>query len=134
MRPLYELFVRIPIVTAATEEILFRSVLFGIAEQWLGARRAAVWTSVAFGVWHVVPALHSHRNNPLAARAVGRIGGRGALVIGTVATTAAVGFVLGELRLRSRSVLTPILVHAAVNGTVFAIGRGGAVASAHSRG
>src|SRR5262249_49126389 len=46
----YELLVRIPIVTAATEELLFRSVLFGIVSDWLGLRRAVVWTSAVFGV------------------------------------------------------------------------------------
>jgi membrane protease YdiL (CAAX protease family) len=119
----YELFVRIPVVTAATEELLFRSVLYGVSEQWLGPRRAAVWTSLVFGVWHVVPALHAHRHNPGAADALDGMGGRGALVAGTVAATAAAGFGLCALRRRTNSVVAPVIVHAAINGAAFAAAR-----------
>jgi len=119
----YELLVRIPVVTAATEELLFRSVLLGIGSAWLGGRRAAVWTSLVFGVWHVVPALHSHRHNPGAAGAVDGMGGRAALVAGTVAATAVAGLGLCALRLRTKSVVAPIIVHAAVNGVAFAVSR-----------
>jgi membrane protease YdiL (CAAX protease family) len=119
----YELLVRIPVVTAATEEILFRSVLLAVASQWLGAWRGAVWTSLVFGVWHVVPALHSHRHNPAAADAVDGMGGRTALVAGTVAATAVAGLGLGVLRVRSKSVIAPIVVHAAINGAAFAVSR-----------
>jgi membrane protease YdiL (CAAX protease family) len=119
----YELFVRIPVVTAATEEILFRSVLLGVASESLGVRRAVVWTSLVFGVWHMVPALHSHRHNSAAADAVDGVGGRAALVVGTVAATAVAGLGLCALRLRTQSVVTPIVVHAAVNGVAFAVAR-----------
>jgi len=119
----YELFVRIPVVTAATEELLFRSVLLAVASEWLGAPRAAVYTSLVFGVWHVVPALHSHRHNPGAAGAVDGLGGRAALVGGTVAATAATGLALCALRVRTKSVVAPIIVHAAINGVAFAVAR-----------
>src|SRR4029079_17876781 len=111
----YELLVRIPVVTAATEELLFRSVLLAVAAESLGVRRAVVWTSLVFGVWHVVPALHSHRHNSAAADAVDGVGGRAALVVGTVAATAVAGLGLSALRLRTKSVVAPIIVHAAVN-------------------
>jgi hypothetical protein len=125
----YELFVRIPVVTAATEELLFRSVLFGVVSQWLGVRRAVVWTSVVFGVWHVVPALHSHRHTAAAAGAVDGAGGRAALVAGTVAATAAAGLALGALRVRTSSVVAPMLVHAAINGAAFTAARATVLAS-----
>jgi membrane protease YdiL (CAAX protease family) len=119
----YELFVRIPVVTAATEEILFRSVLLGVAAESIGIRRAVVWTSLVFGVWHVVPALHSHRHNSAAADAVDGVGGRAALVAGTVTATVVAGFGLCALRLRTKSVVAPIVVHAAINGVGFAVAR-----------
>jgi membrane protease YdiL (CAAX protease family) len=119
----YEMLVRIPVVTAATEELLFRSVLFGVSEQWLGTRRAVVWTSVVFGVWHVVPALHSHRHNAAAAGAVDGMGGPGALVAGTVAATAGAGLALCALRVRTNSIVAPMIVHAAINGVAFAAAR-----------
>ena len=122
----YELFVRIPVMTAATEELLFRSVLLGIASEWLGVRRATVYTSLVFGAWHVVPALHSHRQNKAAADAVDGKGGRAALVVGTVAATSAAGLGLCALRLRTKSVVAPIIVHAAVNTVAFAVTRAAA--------
>jgi CAAX protease family protein len=119
----YELFVRIPVVTAATEELLFRSVLLAVASDWLGVRRAVVYTSIVFGVWHVVPALHSHRHNPSAAGAVDGMGGRVALVAGTIAATMVAGLGLCVLRVRTNSVVAPIIVHAVINGTAFAVAR-----------
>jgi len=119
----YELLVRIPVVTAATEEILFRSALLGIAGESLGIGRAVVWSSLAFGAWHVVPALHSHRHNAAAADAVGGVGGRAAMVAGTVVATALAGVGLSALRLRTKSVVAPIIVHAAINGVAFAAAR-----------
>jgi membrane protease YdiL (CAAX protease family) len=122
----YEMLIRIPLVTAATEELLFRSALLGVSEQWLGTRRAVVWTSLVFGLWHVVPAVHSHRHNVGAAGAVDRLGGRTALVAGTVAATAVAGLGLAALRLRTKSVVAPIIVHGAINGVAFALARAGA--------
>jgi len=78
---------------------------------------------LVFGVWHVVPALHSHRHNPGAAGAVDGLGGRAALVGGTVAATAATGLALCALRVRTQSVVAPIIVHAAINGVAFAVAR-----------
>jgi membrane protease YdiL (CAAX protease family) len=119
----YELFVRIPVVTAATEELLFRSVFLAVASEDVGVGRATAWTSLVFGVWHVIPALHSHQHNAAAAGAVDGVGGRAALVAGTVAATAAAGLGLCALRLRSKSVVAPILVHAAINAAAFAMAR-----------
>jgi membrane protease YdiL (CAAX protease family) len=124
----YEVLVRIPVVTTATEEILFRSVLLAVASEWLGAWRGAVWTSLVFGAWHVVPALHSLRHNPAVAAGVDAIGGRTAYVGMTVAGTAIAGLGLGALRARAKSVVAPMVVHAVVNGVAFVASRAAAAA------
>jgi membrane protease YdiL (CAAX protease family) len=51
------------------------------------------------------------------------MGGRVALVAGTVAATALAGLGLCALRLRTKSVVAPIVVHAAINGVAFAVAR-----------
>ena len=111
----FHALVRIPLATALAEEVLFRSVLLG--QTGTGGRRvrAVVWTSMAFGLWHVLPALHSHRSN--------RQGGAATTVTGTVVATAGVGAALAVLRLRSRSVVAPVIAHAAVNGLTFVAAR-----------
>jgi uncharacterized protein len=44
-------------------------------------------------------------------------------VAGNVAVTGAAGAVFGSLRLRSGSVLAPLLAHAALNGSALVAGR-----------
>ena len=50
---LYHAFIRIPLGTALYEEILFRGVLFGMLARRFTPLASAVWSSLAFGLWHV---------------------------------------------------------------------------------
>jgi uncharacterized protein len=122
-RASYELLVRIPIGTAIAEELLFRSgmnALFARRRAWPAAVAASSWL---FGLWHVLPTMKSLSTNATATRvAASRSGGAGA-VGGTVAVTAVAGVGLSLLTRRSRSVLAPIIVHAALNATTYAAGR-----------
>jgi len=122
-----ELLVRIPIATAAAEEVLFRGALPAVASAWLGTAGADALSSLAFGVWHVLPALESHEHHAhgaaLAERVGGRVGGRGANVAATVAVTATSGAALLALRRRTGSVVAPAIAHAALNGVAFALAR-----------
>jgi membrane protease YdiL (CAAX protease family) len=120
----YQVLVRIPVGTAATEELLFRSALLAVASSWLGPRRAVACSSLAFGLWHVLPALDAHGSNLAGAATVERVGGRSAAVAGTVAVTTAAGIALCALRLRARSVAASIIAHAVLNGAGFVAARG----------
>ena len=71
---------------------------------------------LAFGLWHVLPARHVTSFNPVFADLAGGQLGRVYGVVVAVAGTAVAGLVLCWLRLRSRSLLAPALVHATVNG------------------
>lgn len=107
---------RIPLVTALGEELLFRGALLGVADTWLSPLGAATWTSAVFGLWHVTPALASHASNPEAAVLAARVGdGRAVVVAVTVAATTLAGLALAGLRRRSGSLVAPIVAHAAVN-------------------
>ena len=108
----------IPIGTAVYEELVFRSALLGLAlRRWPPPVAVAV-TSGLFGLWHVLPALEDRRRDD-------RVAQRPALatVLPTVVGTAVAGAGFAALRLRTGSVVAPILVHAATNvGALLASG------------
>ena len=54
---MYHALFRIPLGTAVYEELLFRGVIFGMLARRTSAIWAAVWSSLLFGLWHVLPAL-----------------------------------------------------------------------------
>jgi uncharacterized protein len=120
---LFDVLVRIPIATAVAEELLFRSALLGVASRRRSQAAAVVGTSIAFGAWHVAPALQGHRANAAGAELAARVGGAPAAVVATVAVTAGAGVALATLRARSRSVVAPIVAHAALNTVAFLAAR-----------
>ena len=67
-------FVVIPFGTVALEEIAFRSVLWGMLSRHLRPWQVLVTTSVLFGFWHVMPALHVGATNRGVSEAVGGSG------------------------------------------------------------
>ena len=107
---------RIVVATGIGEELLFRGAVYGLAAR--ASRTLAVMlSSIAFGWWHVVDALHAiHRVWP-AAVAVG-------FVAGTVALMTLVGVaVFAPLRRVSGSAWGPALLHASWNlGATLALG------------
>ena len=112
----------IPFGTVALEEIVFRSVLWGVLARHLGTWQVLVTTSVLFGFWHVIPALHMGATNRGVSDAVGGAGSA-VVVAGSVALTTIGGLVFGELRRRSGSVLASAGAHWATNalGVLFGL-------------
>jgi membrane protease YdiL (CAAX protease family) len=115
-------FVVIPLGTVALEEIAFRSVLWGMLGRHLKPWQVLASTSVLFGFWHVIPALHVGGTNQGVSAAVGGAGSLG-VVAGTVALTTIGGLVFGELRRRSGSVVASAGAHWATNalGVLFGL-------------
>jgi tRNA pseudouridine32 synthase/23S rRNA pseudouridine746 synthase len=114
---MYETFVRIPLATAAAEEVMFRGALDAVLRrQWSGAGAAAAGAGL-FGLWHVLPTLRRLREEHLGE---GGIAGDPSGVATAVGVTAAAGLALSWLRHRSGSVLAPALAHAAVNAGGYA--------------
>jgi membrane protease YdiL (CAAX protease family) len=115
-------FVVIPFGTVLLEELAFRSVLWGFLSRHLRQWQVLVSTSVLFGFWHVIPALNAGETNRGVSDAVGG-SGSAAVVAGTVALTTIGGFVFGELRRRSGSVLASAGAHWATNalGVLFGL-------------
>jgi len=107
----FEVLVRIPLATAVFEELLFRGVLLALLLRDRRPLYAVAASSVAFGLWHVFSASAFAEAN----QGSGSVAGALVVVPVTIAVTAAAGAVLAWLRLRSGSILAPVLVHATVN-------------------
>jgi membrane protease YdiL (CAAX protease family) len=120
-RLLYELGVSILLLTAIPEEFAFRGVLLGSALRLWGPWRASLITSALFGLWHIVPTLHTMSDNRAVAGAANSVAGEVLVVLGSVAVTSVAGLIFCWLRLRSRSLIAPVMGHAAVNGLALTV-------------
>jgi membrane protease YdiL (CAAX protease family) len=103
--------VRVPLGTVVWEEVAFRGVLLAVACRLLPLRAAVALSCAVFGLWHVRPTLSGLAANDLA----GGLLATGTAVLLTVLWTAAAGLLFAWLRLRSGSLLAPVLLHLATN-------------------
>jgi membrane protease YdiL (CAAX protease family) len=106
-----EPLVVIPFSTVLFEELIFRGVLLGALLRVTTRVRAVIYCSIAFGLWHIPPAL-SDANGESALATIGIVGG-------TIAFTTAAGVLFSWLRLRSGSLLAPIMAHVASNSFAY---------------
>jgi membrane protease YdiL (CAAX protease family) len=106
-----EPLVLIPLGTVLFEEVIFRGVLLGALLRWTDRGWAIGASAVVFGLWHLPPALHD-------ASGDGFWGGLG-VVGGTIAFTTIAGGLFAWLRLRSDSLLAPVLAHIASNSLAY---------------
>jgi uncharacterized protein len=120
-RLIYELGVSIILLTAIPEEFAFRGVLLGSALRLWGPVRASMITSALFGLWHIEPTLHTMSDNRAVVGASASVGGQVLLVLGSIAVTFIAGLVFCWLRLRSRSLIAPVMAHIATNGLALAV-------------
>ena len=103
---------RIPLGTALTEEVLFRGVLFAVwSDVGMSSFGAAMFASLAFGLWHVSPTIIGmHINDPQASRHKLWAALAGAVLLTTVA-----GLGLTWWRLRTGGLVAPIVLHGGIN-------------------
>jgi uncharacterized protein len=112
---LFAALVRVPFGTVLLEEVAFRGVLPAALATRMRVWQAVGLSSIAFGVWHVLPAMNLGDTNPVAEGTVGQLPGW-ITVAGSVVATSVVGVWFWYLRARTRSLLTPMLLHWATNG------------------
>jgi len=117
----YELGVSIVLLTAIPEEFAFRGVLLGSALRLWGPWRASLVTSALFGLWHIAPTFGTMSDNHEFRGAAASAGGQALLVLGAVAVTFLAGLAFCWLRLRSRSLIAPVLAHVAINGLALTV-------------
>lgn len=115
----HRVLVQIPLGTVLWEEVAFRGVLLAALARTMPLRGAVAVSAVVFAVWHVRPTLSAIAVNDLV---------EGPLLVGLAVlsgclATGLAGVVLTWLRLRSGSLLAPVLLHVATNslGTLAAV-------------
>ena len=114
---LWRVLVVIPLGTVLPEELAFRGLLLALLGRRYGVVAGILLSSGLFGLWHVVPSLGGGPANATIASVVGAdAAGMLARVVVTVGFTSLAGALLCWLRLRSGSLLAPILTHWTVNG------------------
>jgi uncharacterized protein len=114
---LWTVLVVIPLGTVLPEEFAFRGLLLALLGRRYGVLAGSLLSSGLFGLWHVVPSLGGGTANAAIVGVVGAdVVGTVARVVVTVGFTALGGVVLCWLRLRSGSLLAPMLAHWTVNG------------------
>jgi len=107
---LQRIFYRVPLGTALLEELAFRGVLFGLLLE-NGVAEAAVISSAAFGLWHIVPTFETARANRAVSGSI-----VWAVAAGAVAAFGA-GLVFVWLRVLTGGLAAPFAIHAAVNSS-----------------
>lgn len=113
---LFHALIRIPLGTALYEEVLFRGVIFGMLVRRYTPLKAAIWSSLLFGLWHILPVLDAMTTNPVGARFSG-VSGAAVAVLVAVAGTFLAGLVFIWIRLVANSVLSSVIVHIGTNST-----------------
>lgn len=106
----------IPVGTVLVEELAFRGVLHGLLVRVTSARWAFMAGALLFGLWHVFPAWRDGAVETDLAEV-----GQGATVLATSVATTAAGVMFVWLRVRSQSLIAPILAHLATNSVTFAV-------------
>ncbi|TXS48046.1 CPBP family intramembrane metalloprotease [Streptomyces sp. uw30] len=121
-RMLFGALVRVPFGTVLLEETAFRGVLWAMIRRRHGTAWATGVSSLLFGLWHLMPSRGINRSNAALGSAFGDgPAGVAPTVAVAIAATAVAGVVLCELRRRSGSLLTPMVLHWAVNGLSYAL-------------
>ena len=107
---LFQALVRIPLATALYEEVLFRGIVFGMLVRRNSPLVAALWTSLLFGFWHILPTFVT---DPLDVET--GIIGIALTAFGAVAGTMAAGIGFLWVRLFANSTLAAVLAHIGTN-------------------
>lgn len=113
----FAVLVRVPVGTAFFEEMAFRGVLLAMLTRRFGTAWGVSGSSLAFGIWHVVPSLSLAAGNA----AVGSVLGERpswAAAAGVVAAALA-GVSLCLLRIRYDHLIAPLAVHATANSLAY---------------
>jgi uncharacterized protein len=120
-RLVIEVVISIYFLTVIPEEFAFRGVLLASGRALWGDRVAILASSALFGLWHISPTLNTMSQNRQLDEATTTIAGTILVVGGSVLATFVAGLIFSWLRLRSRSLLAPVIAHLATNGVALAL-------------
>lgn len=109
----YTILVTLPLATVIIEELAFRGVLFGTLQSVVTQNYAIIVSSLGFGIWHVFGASGVNAGSISSTIVIPKL----VLVIGVILATSIAGVFFTWLRIKSGSLITPILVHWTINAT-----------------
>jgi membrane protease YdiL (CAAX protease family) len=120
-RLMFQALIEVPFGTVLLEEIAFRAVLLSMLIRRLGLVWGVIVAAILFGLWHILPSIGTHEQNPALGSVAGQ-GRRGNIIAValSVITTSVAGILFAALRLLSGSVLAPMGFHWATNGLGYA--------------
>jgi membrane protease YdiL (CAAX protease family) len=116
----FEAAVRIPFETALSEELLFRAVLLAVLLAMTSTASAVVASAFVFGLWHVLTTIGNLDGSETTADLT--LWQSALSVTGIVLVTGLAGVLFAVVRLRSKSLVAPWLVHTAFNTSAFVAG------------
>ena len=102
----------IPFGTVLFEELIFRGALLGATLRRFDTRGAVAVTSMVFGLWHLPDAIDATSGSSLHVAAA---------AAGTILVTTAAGVLFALLRLRSASLVAPVLAHLAFDAGAYVV-------------
>lgn len=114
---------RITFAAVPPEELTYRSALLGLRLGNGSPADAVAWSSVLFGLSHIQPTLSTMSRTAVGQHLAHRPLRQVLFVAGNVVATSTAGAGFAWLRLRSGSVLAPLIAHAALNDSALIAGR-----------
>lgn len=107
------ILVVIPLWTVIIEELIFRGLLLALFSRIYSKRIAMVLSAILFGLWHVFSAYFIN----ISGAGLPFETPKTLIILGVVIATSLAGWLLAWLRLKSDSLVVPILVHWSINST-----------------
>jgi membrane protease YdiL (CAAX protease family) len=112
-RALYTSLIILPLKTVLFEELVFRGIIPAIFDKLRGVKFAIVGSAILFGLWHLATGLGL--NGDLKSN---NIVLPGFVILAFIfMVTSVAGLILGYLRYKSDSLLTPIIIHWFINAS-----------------
>lgn len=116
--------IRVPLGTVLLEEVAFRGVLLALLFQRTGYDRAgrwkaAAWSSLLFGLWHILPGWEALGANSAAGAVADTLVERVLGVAGAVVSTFVAGMFFCWVRLRPDNIIPPIMTHISTNSFAY---------------
>jgi uncharacterized protein len=104
------------VATVLPEEFAFRGLLLGAGVAAWGRWRGMVASSALFGLWHISPTITTMADNASLDGLSAHLPGQVLIVAVNVVVTFVAGLAFSWLRLRSQSLLAPVIAHLSTNG------------------
>jgi len=107
------IFIVLPFMTVILEELAFRGLLFGTLNAYLSQAYALLISSLSFGVWHIFSASNISVSMVVGGHTIPKV----MIVVSVILATSLAGAFFTWLRIKSGSLVAPILIHWTINST-----------------